>query len=157
MEKSVMNNPLELLLAAKNLSGFLEACKNDNVDPLTVRLDGINMFSAIIVCNAKSAEKIALLESVLKIYPDRNIMQKMLNEKMLVTLDPRKPSEEVLAIPFILSHLYISECEVLLEGLLKIGVEIPGRELDEIKNVLLENFGCSRIRIERFFEELACL
>mgnify|MGYP004448117671 CR=1 FL=1 len=149
-----MNNPLLILLEKTDFNGFLEACKNENLDPLTVRLDGINMFTAIIVCNAKSAEKISIMEKALQVFPDKQIMHALLNEKMSVTLDPRKSPEEVLAIPFILSHLYISECETLLEGLIKLGVEIPATTREEIKNVLLENFGCSKIRIERFFEDL---
>lgn len=148
------HNPLTCILEKKDFAGFLKACNEQNVNPLDVRLDGINMFSAIVICNAKSAEKIALFEKALAQFPDTQVMQACLEEKMSVTLDPRQPPKEVLAIPFIMSVLYISEAEVLLEGLLKLGVYIPANIMSDIKNTLLDHFGGSKLRIEHFFEDL---
>ncbi len=149
-----MNNPLQLLLENKDFDGFLNACTDQNLNPLNVRLDGINMFSAIVVCNAKSADKIALFEKALAKFPDSQIMQNCIEEKMSVTLDPKHPPKDVKAIPFIMGVLYISEAEILLEGLLKLGVAISSEDMTNIKNTLLEHFGASKLRIEHFFDDL---
>ncbi len=149
-----MNSPLLALLEKADLEGFWAQCQDQGVHPLEVRMDGINMFSGIIVCNTDAETKIKLLQKALAKYPDTQVMQKLIDEKMSVTDDPRQPAQLVQAIPFMVSHQRLSECEVLLEGVTRLGVYIPDDVKHDMQSVLLEHFGCSKLRIERFFEEL---
>jgi len=124
------------------------------VHPLEVRMDGINMFSGIVVCNTDAATKIQMLRKALSRYPNTEVMQTCIDEKMSVTDDPRRPAQLVEAIPYMVSHQRLSECEVLLEGVKKLGVYIRDAVKRDMESLLLERFGCSRLRIQRFFEEL---
>ena len=127
-------NPLILILEKADLQGFQEKIQETGVQALDIRLDGINVFTAIITCNAPVHKKLELFAAAKKRYLKENdSIQQYVDEEFEATTPDIKEPIICQAIPFICRYLTLLDIETLLMGLKQEGVIISEEDKKVIK------------------------
>lgn len=148
-------NPLTIILEKADLESFQKTIKGTNENVLALRLDGINIFTATILCNASVSKRLELLKQAKSLYLNNEInINSFFNEYIYVSTAYNKSKEEYRILPFICRHLTLEDTEKLLLGLKKEGVILNINDKEEIRNHVLNHNNFSRDRISNFFDSL---
>lgn len=150
-----MNNPLVLILEKADFTGFQQELEKTQSSALDIRLDGINLFTAIILCNAPIDTKLKLFTAAKRQYlADHDDIQQYIDEKLEAMTPAMKEPIRCKAIPFMCRHLHFMDIETLLTGLKQERVILSKEDKAAIKDHALAHNQFSADRINRFFEKL---
>ncbi|MGP1455799.1 MAG: hypothetical protein ACTTJ7_08625 [Treponema sp.] len=150
-----MNNPLWLLLEKADFVGFQKALEETQKQALDIRLDGVNLFTAIILCNAPVNQKLTLFAAAKRQYlTEHDDMHPYIDEELEAMTPAMKAPVKCKAIPFMCRHLPLMDIETLLTGLKQEGVILSEEDKAAIKDHALAHNAFSVDRINRFFEDI---
>lgn len=146
-------NPLWIFLEKADLAAFQKAVEESNADPLQLRLDGTNIFTAAVLCNAPVNKKLELFSAVKKLYlKEGDCLQAYIDEEVEITTPTIKEPIIAKAVPFMCRCLNLLDMETLLTGLKERGVALSEEDKQDIKTHALEHNKFSTGRINTFFE-----
>ncbi|MGP1576804.1 MAG: hypothetical protein ACTTH7_04850 [Treponema sp.] len=150
-----MSNPLIVLLEKADLTGFQQELEERQQSALDIRLDGVNLFTAIILCNAPVDTKLKLFSAAKRQYlTEHDDIQRYIEEELEAMTPDMKEPIICKAIPFMCQHLPLMDIETLLTGLKQEGVTVSEEDKTVIKEHTLAHNQFSVDRINRFFEKL---
>ena len=150
-----MSNPLVFILEKADLAGFQKGLEETQQSALDIRLDGVNLFTAIILCNAPVDTKLKLFTAAKRRYlTEHDDIQQYVDEELEAMTPGMKEPVICNAIPFMCRHLPLMDIETLLTGLKREGVVLSEEDKAVIKDHALAHNQFSADRINRFFEKL---
>ena len=150
-----MSNPLVFILEKADLAGFQKELEKTQQSALDIRLDGVNLFTAIILCNAPVDTKLKLFTAAKRQYlTEHDDIQRYIDEKLEAMTPGMKEPITCKAIPFMCQHLPLMDIETLLTGLKQEGVVLSEEDKENIKMQVLEHNQFAQRRIKDFFEQL---
>lgn len=150
-----MSNPLIVLLEKADLTGFQQELEETQQSALDVRLDGVNLFTAIILCNAPVDTKLKLFSAAKRQYlTEHDDIQQYIDEELEAMTPGMKRPIICKAIPFMCRYLPFMDIESLLTGLKQEGIILSEEDKTAIKDHALAHNQFSADRINRFFEKL---
>ena len=150
-----MSNPLVFILEKADLAGFQKGLEETQQSALDIRLDGVNLFTAIILCNAPVDTKLKLFTAAKRRYlTEHDDIQQYVDEELEAMTPGMKEPVICNAIPFMCRHLPLMDIETLLTGLKQEGVVLSEEDKAVIKDHALVHNQFSADRINRFFEKL---
>ena len=150
-----MSNPLILLLEKADLAEFQKELEKTREKALDIRLDGVNLFTAIILCNAPVDTKLKLFSAAKQQYlTEHDDIQQYIDEELEAMTPGMKEPVICKAIPFMCQHLPLMDIETLLTGLKQEGVVLSETDKENIKMQVLEHNQFAQRRIKDFFEQL---
>ena len=150
-----MSNPLIFILEKADLAGFQKAVEKTQTSALDIRLDGVNLFTAIILCNAPVDTKLKLFSAAKRQYlTEHDDIQRYIEEELEAMTPGMKEPIICKAIPFMCRHLHLIDIETLLTGLKQEGIILSAEDKAAIKDYALAHNQFSADRINRFFEKL---
>ena len=150
-----MSNPLIFILEKADLAGFQKAVEKAQTSALDIRLDGVNLFTAIILCNAPVDTKLKLFSAAKRQYlTEHDDIQRYIEEELEAMTPGMKEPIICKAIPFMCRHLHLIDIETLLTGLKQEGIILSEEDKAIIKDHALAHNQFSADRINRFFEKL---
>lgn len=150
-----MSNPLVFILEKADLAGFQKAVEKTQTSALDIRLDGVNLFTAIILCNAPVDTKLKLFSAAKRQYlTEHDDIQRYIEEELEAMTPGMKEPIICKAIPFMCRHLHLIDVETLLTGLKQEGIILSAEDKTAIKDYALAHNQFSADRINRFFEKL---
>ena len=150
-----MSNPLVFILEKADLAGFQKGLEETQQSALDIRLDGVNLFTAIILCNAPVDTKLKLFTAAKRQYLTENDDIQQYVDEELEAMTPGM-NEPVIckAIPFMCRHLSLMDIETLLTGLKQEGIILSEENKAIIKDHAVAHNQFSADRINHFFEKL---
>lgn len=150
-----MSNPLIFILEKADLAGFQKAVEKTQTSAVDIRLDGVNLFTAIILCNAPVDTKLKLFSAAKRQYlTEHDDIQRYIDEELEAMTPGMKEPIICKAIPFMCRHLHLIDIETLLTGLKQEGIILSAEDKAAIKDHALAYNQFSADRINRFFEKL---
>ena len=150
-----MSNPLVFILEKADLAGFQKGLEETQQSALDIRLDGVNLFTAIILCNAPVDTKLKLFTAAKRRYlTEHDDIQQYVDEELEAMTPGMKEPVICNAIPFMCRHLPLMDIETLLTGLKQEGVVLSETDKENIKMQVLEHNQFAQRRIKDFFEQL---
>lgn len=150
-----MSNPLVLILEKADLAGFQKELQKTQQSALDIRLDGVNLFTAIILCNASVDTKLKLFTAAKRRYlTEHDDIQRYIDEKLEAMTPGMKEPIICKAIPFMCRHLPFMDIETLLTGLKQEGVVLSEEDKTVIKDHSVAHNQFAQKRIKDFFEQL---
>ena len=150
-----MTNPLIVLLEKADLAGFQKEVEEQHKSALDIRLDGINVFTAVILCNAPVDTKLKLFSAAKRQYlTEHDDIQPYIDEELEAMSPGMKEPVICKAIPFMCRHLPLMDIETLLTGLKREGITLAEEDKTVIKDHALVHNQFSADRINHFFETL---
>ncbi|MGP1594957.1 MAG: hypothetical protein ACTTH8_06900 [Treponema sp.] len=150
-----MTNPLIVLLEKADLAGFQKEVEEQHKSALDIRLDGINVFTAVILCNAPVDTKLKLFSAAKRQYlTEHDDIQPYIDEELEAMSPGMKEPVICKAIPFMCRHLPLMDIETLLTGLKREGVVLSEEDKETIKIDALAHNQFAQTRIQDFFEKL---
>ena len=150
-----MSNPLIVLLEKANLAGFQKELEETQQSALDIRLDGVNLFTAIILCNASVDTKLKLFSAAKRQYlTEHDDIQRYIDEELEAMTPGMKEPVICKAIPFMCRHLPFMDIETLLTGLKREGINLAEEDKTVIKDHALAHNQFAQKRIKDFFEQL---
>lgn len=150
-----MSNPLIFILEKADLAGFQKAVEKAQTSALDIRLDGVNLFTAIILCNAPVDTKLKLFSAAKRQYLiETDDIQRYIDEELEAMTPGMKEPVICKAIPFMCRHLPLMDIETLLTGLKQEGIILSETDKENIKMQVLEHNQFAQKRIKDFFEQL---
>ena len=150
-----MSNPLILLLEKADLAEFQKELEKTREKALDIRLDGVNLFTAIILCNAPVDTKLKLFSAAKQQYlTEHDDIQQYIDEELEAMTPGMKEPVICKAIPFMCRHLPLMDIETLLTGLKQEGIILSETDKENIKMQVLEHNQFAQRRIKDFFEQL---
>lgn len=150
-----MSNPLVFILEKADLAGFQKAVEKTQTSAVDIRLDGVNLFTAIILCNAPVDTKLKLFSAAKRQYlTEYDDIQRYIDEELEAMTPGMKEPIICKAIPFMCRHLHLIDIETLLTGLKQEGIILSAEDKAAIKDYALAHNQFSADRINRFFEKL---
>jgi hypothetical protein len=150
-----MSNPLVFILEKADLAGFQKGLEETQQSALDIRLDGVNLFTAIILCNAPVDTKLKLFTAAKRQYlTEHDDIQQYVDEELEAMTPGMKEPIICKAIPFMCRHLHLIDIETLLTGLKQEGIILSEEDKAIIKDHALAHNQFSADRINRFFEKL---
>jgi hypothetical protein len=150
-----MSNPLIFILEKADLAGFQKAVEKTQTSAVDIRLDGVNLFTAIILCNAPVDTKLKLFSAAKRQYlTEHDDIQRYIEEELEAMTPGMKEPIICKAIPFMCRHLHLIDIETLLTGLKQEGIILSAEDKAAIKDYALAHNQFSADRINRFFEKL---
>ena len=150
-----MSNPLILLLEKADLAEFQKELEKTREKALDIRLDGVNLFTAIILCNAPVDTKLKLFSAAKQQYlTEHDDIQQYIDEELEAMTPGMKEPVICKAIPFMCRHLPLMDIETLLTGLKQEGIILSETDKENIKMKVLEHNQFAQRRIKDFFEQL---
>ena len=150
-----MSNPLIVLLEKADLAGFQKELEETQQSALDIRLDGVNLFTAIILCNASVDTKLKLFSVAKRQYlTEHDDIQRYIDEELEAMTPGMKEPVICKAIPFMCQHLPFMDIETLLTGLKREGITLAEEDKTVIKDHALAHNQFAQKRIKDFFEQL---
>ena len=150
-----MSNPLIVLLEKADLAEFQKELEKTQQSALDIRLDGVNLFTAIILCNAPVDTKLKLFSAAKRQYlTEHDDIQQYVDEELEAMTPAMKEPIVCKAIPFMCRHLRLMDIETLLTGLKQEGIILSETDKENIKMQVLEHNQFAQRRIKDFFEQL---
>ena len=150
-----MSNPLVFILEKADLAGFQKGLEETQQSALDIRLDGVNLFTAIILCNAPVDTKLKLFSAAKRQYlTEHDDIQRYIDEELEAMTPGMKEPVICKAIPFMCRHLPFMDIETLLTGLKREGITLAEEDKTVIKDHAVAHNQFSEDRINRFFEKL---
>ena len=150
-----MSNPLIVLLEKADLAGFQKELKETQQSALDIRLDGVNLFTAILLCNASVDTKLKLFSAAKRQYlTEHDDIQRYIDEELEAMTPGMKEPVICKAIPFMCRHLPFMDIETLLTGLKREGITLAEEDKTVIKDHALAHNQFAQKRIKDFFEKL---
>lgn len=150
-----MSNPLIFILEKADLAGFQKAVEKTQTSAVDIRLDGVNLFTAIILCNVPVDTKLKLFSAAKRQYlTEHDDIQRYIEEELETMTPGMKEPIICKAIPFMCRHLHLIDIETLLTGLKQEGIILSAEDKAAIKDHALAHNQFSADRINRFFEKL---
>ena len=150
-----MSNPLIVLLEKADLAGFQKELEETQQSALDIRLDGVNLFTAIILCNAPVDTKLKLFTAAKRRYlTEHDDIQQYVDEELEAMTPGMKEPVICNAIPFMCRHLPFMDIETLLTGLKREGVVLSEEDKAVIKDHAVAHNQFAQKRIKDFFEQL---
>ncbi|UTC47628.1 hypothetical protein [Treponema vincentii] len=150
-----MSNPLVFILEKADLAGFQKELEKTQQSALDIRLDGVNLFTAIILCNAPVDTKLKLFTAAKRQYlTEHDDIQRYIDEELEAMTPGMKEPVICKAILFMCRHLPLMDIETLLTGLKQEGVVLSEEDKENIKMQVLEHNQFAQRRIKDFFEQL---
>ena len=150
-----MSNPLIVLLEKADLAGFQKELEETQQSALDIRLDGVNLFTAIILCNASVDTKLKLFSAAKRQYlTEYDDIQRYIDEELEAMTPGMKEPVICKAIPFMCRHLPFMDIETLLTGLKQEGITLAEEDKTVIKDHALAHNQFAQKRIKDFFEQL---
>ena len=150
-----MSNPLVFILEKADLAEFQKELEKTQQSALDIRLDGVNLFTAIILCNASVDTKLKLFTAAKRQYlTEHDDIQQYIDEKLEAMTPGMKEPIICKAIPFMCRHLPLMDIETLLTGLKQEGVVLSEEDKAIIKDHAVAHNQFAQKRIKDFFEQL---
>lgn len=150
-----MSNPLVFILEKADLAEFQKELEKTQQSALDIRLDGVNLFTAIILCNASVDTKLKLFTAAKRQYlTEHDDIQRYIDEKLEAMTPGMKEPIICKAIPFMCRHLPLMDIETLLTGLKQEGVVLSEEDKAVIKDHAVAHNQFAQKRIKDFFEQL---
>ena len=150
-----MSNPLVFILEKADLAGFQKGLEETQQSALDIRLDGVNLFTAIILCNAPIDTKLKLFSAAKRQYlTEHDDIQRYVDDELEAMTPGMKEPVICKAIPFMCQHLPLMDIETLLTGLKREGITLAEEDKTVIKDHAVAHNQFSADRINRFFEKL---
>lgn len=150
-----MSNPLVFILEKADLAGFQKGLEETQQSALDIRLDGVNLFTAIILCNAPIDTKLKLFSAAKRRYlTEHDDIQRYVDEELEAMTPGMKEPVICNAIPFMCRHLPFMDIETLLTGLKREGVVLSEEDKAVIKDHAVAHNQFAQKRIKDFFEQL---
>lgn len=150
-----MSNPLIFILEKADLAGFQKAVEKTRTSAVDIRLDGVNLFTAIILCNAPVDTKLKLFTAAKRRYlTEHDDIQQYVDEELEAMTPGMKDPIICKAVPFMCRHLPFMDIETLLTGLKQEGVVLSEEDKAVIKDHAVAHNQFAQKRIKDFFEQL---
>lgn len=150
-----MSNPLVFILEKADLVEFQKELEKTQQSALDIRLDGVNLFTAIILCNAPVDTKLKLFTAAKRQYLiETDDIQRYIDEELEAMTPGMKDPIICKAVPFMCRHLPFMDIETLLTRLKQEGVVLSEEDKENIKMQVLEHNQFAQRRIKDFFEQL---
>ena len=150
-----MSNPLVFILEKADLAEFQKELEKTQQSALDIRLDGVNLFTAIILCNAPVDTKLKLFTAAKRRYlTEHDDIQRYIDEELEAMTPAMKEPIVCKAIPFMCRHLPFMDIETLLTGLKQEGVVLSEEDKAVIKDHAVAHNQFAQKRIKDFFEQL---
>ena len=150
-----MSNPLVFILEKADLAGFQKELEKTQQSALDIRLDGVNLFTAIILCNAPIDTKLKLFTAAKRRYlTEHDDIQRYIDEKLEAMTPGMKDPIICKAVPFMCRHLPFMDIETLLTGLKQEGVVLSEEDKAVIKDHAVAHNQFAQKRIKDFFAQL---
>ena len=150
-----MSNPLVFILEKADLAGFQKGLEETQQSALDIRLDGVNLFTAIILCNAPVDTKLKLFSAAKRQYlTEHDDIQRYVDEELEAMTPGMKEPVICNAIPFMCRHLPLMDIETLLTGLKQEGIILSEKDKTVIKDHTVAHNQFAQKRIKDFFEQL---
>lgn len=150
-----MSNPLVFILEKSDLAEFQKELEKTQQSALDIRLDGVNLFTAIILCNAPVDTKLKLFSAAKRQYLiETDDIQRYIDDELEAMTPGMKEPVICKAIPFMCQHLPLMDIETLLTGLKREGITLAEEDKTVIKDHAVAHNQFSADRINRFFEKL---
>ena len=150
-----MSNSLIVLLEKADLAEFQKELEKTQQSALDIRLDGVNLFTAIILCNAPVDTKLKLFTAAKRQYLiETDDIQRYIDEELEAMTPGMKEPIICKAIPFMCRHLPFMDIETLLTGLKQEGVVLSEEDKAVIKDHAVAHNQFAQKRIKDFFEQL---
>nr|WP_298677510.1 hypothetical protein [uncultured Treponema sp.] len=150
-----MSNPLIVLLEKADLAEFQKELEKTQQSALDIRLDGVNLFTAIILCNAPIDTKLKLFSAAKRQYLiETDDIQRYIDEELEAMTPGMKEPVICKAILFMCRHLPLMDIETLLTGLKREGVVLSEEDKAVIKDHAVAHNQFAQKRIKDFFEQL---
>ena len=150
-----MSNPLVFILEKADLAEFRKELEKTQQSALDIRLDGVNLFTAIILCNAPVDTKLKLFTAAKRRYlTEHDDIQQYVDEELEAMTPGMKEPVICKAIPFMCRHLPLMDIETLLTGLKREGVVLSEEDKAVIKDHAVAHNQFAQKRIKDFFEQL---
>ena len=150
-----MSNPLVFILEKADLAEFQKELEKTQQSALDIRLDGVNLFTAIILCNAPIDTKLKLFSAAKRRYlTEHDDIQRYIDEKLEAMTPGMKDPIICKAVPFMCRHLPFMDIETLLTGLKQEGVVLSEEDKAVIKDHAVAHNQFAQKRIKDFFEQL---
>ena len=150
-----MSNPLVFTLEKSDLAEFQKELEKTQQSALDIRLDGVNLFTAIILCNAPVDTKLKLFSAAKRQYRiETDDIQRYIDDELEAMTPGMKEPVICKAIPFMCQHLPLMDIETLLTGLKREGITLAEEDKTVIKDHAVAHNQFSADRINRFFEKL---
>ena len=154
-EYSIMSNPLVFILEKADLAEFQKELEKTQQSALDLRLDGVNLFTAIILCNAPIDTKLKLFSAAKRRYlTEHDDIQRYVDEELEAMTPVMKDPIICKAVPFMCRHLPFMDIETLLTGLKQEGVVLSEEDKAVIKDHAVAHNQFAQKRIKDFFEQL---
>ena len=143
-----MSNPLVFILEKADLAEFQKELEKTQQSALDIRLDGVNLFTAIILCNAPVDTKLKLFSAAKRRYlTEHDDIQRYVDEELEAMTPGMKDPIICKAVPFM-------DIETLLTGLKQEGVVLSEEDKAVIKDHAVAHNQFAQKRIKDFFEQL---
>ena len=150
-----MSNPLVFILEKADLAEFQKELEKTQQSALDIRLDGVNLFTAIILCNAPVDTKLKLFTAAKRQYlTEHDDIQQYVDEELEAMTPGMKEPVICKAILFMCRHLPLMDIETLLTGLKREGVVLSEEDKAVIKDHAVAHNQFAQKRIKDFFEQL---
>lgn len=150
-----MSNPLVFILEKADLAEFQKELEKTQQSALDIRLDGVNLFTAIILCNAPVDTKLKLFTAAKRQYlTEHDDIQRYIDEELEAMTPGMKEPVICKAILFMCRHLPLMDIETLLTGLKREGVVLSEEDKAVIKDHAVAHNQFAQKRIKDFFEQL---
>ena len=150
-----MSNSLIVLLEKADLAEFQKELEKTQQSALDIRLDGVNLFTAIILCNAPVDTKLKLFTAAKRQYlTEHDDIQQYVDEELEAMTPGMKEQIICKAIPFMCRHLHLIDIETLLTGLKQEGIILSAEDKAAIKDHAVAHNQFAQKRIKDFFEQL---
>ena len=150
-----MSNPLIFILEKADLAEFQKELEKTQQSALDIRLDGVNLFTAIILCNAPVDTKLKLFTAAKRQYLiETDDIQRYIDEEIEAMTPGMKEPIICKAIPFMCRHLHLIDIETLLTGLKQEGIILSAEDKAAIKDHAVAHNQFAQKRIKDFFEQL---
>lgn len=150
-----MSNPLVFILEKADLAEFQKELEKTQQSALDIRLDGVNLFTAIILCNAPIDTKLKLFSAAKRRYlTEHDDIQRYVDEELEAMTPGMKDPIICKAVPFMCRHLLFMDIETLLTGLKQEGVVLSEEDKAVIKDHAVAHNQFAQKRIKDFFEQL---
>ena len=150
-----MSNSLIVLLEKADLAEFQKELEKTQQSALDIRLDGVNLFTAIILCNAPVDTKLKLFTAAKRQYlTEHDDIQQYVDEELEAMTPGMKEPIICKAIPFMCRHLHLIDIETLLTGLKQEGIILSAEDKAAIKDHAVAHNQFAQKRIKDFFEQL---
>lgn len=150
-----MSNPLVFILEKADLAEFQKELEKTQQSAVDIRLDGVNLFTAIILCNAPVDTKLKLFTAAKRRYlTEHDDIQQYVDEELEAMTPGMKDPIICKAVPFMCRHLPFMDIETLLTGLKQEGVVLSEEDKAVIKDHAVAHNQFAQKRIKDFFEQL---